>query len=393
MDADTRILFLVMDGLGGIQHPDGRGSALMEAETPNMDRLAEKHCTGLADPVAPGITPGSPAGHLALFGYDPVENLIGRGIVSALGIGFDLTDRDVAARVNFCTVDEDGVVTDRRAGRISTEENQRLCENIRKNVELDFDGEFFFQTVSEHRALLVLRGDGLGGNLPDTDPHRNGVPPQPMEANDEASERTAELVRSVLDQVRSILSSESTANMIITRGYDRYAPLPSLKDRFQLDGLGVARYPMYLGFARLVGMDTPDTFPDSREAEVDFVKSRWDEHNFFYLHIKKTDSYGEDGNLDGKIKVIEEVDRLLPDLLDLEPDVLLIGSDHSSPAALASHSWHPVPVLLASDHCRRDRTTAFDELEAQNGSLGSGPATRLMSIALSNASRQSKFGP
>jgi len=393
VDEETSIVFLVVDGLGDIPQPDGRGTPLEEADTPNLDQLAEQNCIGLADPVAPGVTPGSPAGHLALFGYNPLEHQIGRGIVSALGINFELTTRDVAARVNFCTVNEEGVVQDRRAGRISTEENERLCQRIRENVELNGDVEFFFKTVSEHRALLVLRGEGLGGELTDTDPQETGVEPKACRGADEASERTAAYVRSFMEQVRDVLSDEERANMILSRGYDRYEPKPGMKERYGLTAKGIARYPMYLGFARLVGMDTVEQVPGSREEEFEQLRADWNDYNFFYLHIKKTDSYGEDGNFDAKKEVIEEVDEEIPAVMDLDPDVVVVTADHSTPVPMKSHSWHPVPVLMTGRHVRRDQTTSFHEQAAQQGALGQRMATDLISLALANAGRIAKFGP
>ncbi len=390
---DSTILFLVVDGLGDIPQEDGRGTPLQEADTPNLDQLARKNCTGLADPVAPGVTPGSPAGHLATFGYDPLEHQIGRGIVSALGINFDLTRRDVAARVNFCTVDDEGIVVDRRAGRISTEENRRLCRKINENVDVDGDVEFFFETISEHRALLVCRGDQLGGELSDTDPQKPGEKPKPLEGENSASRKTSQYIQSFIEQVGDVLSDEERANMIITRGYDKYEPRAGMQERYGLRAKGIAQYPMYLGFARLVGMDTVKDAPETRKEEFEVLKKSWDEYDFFYLHIKKTDSYGEDGNFEKKRDVIEEVDGQIPEVMELDPDVLLVTADHSTPVPMKSHSWHPVPVLLAADTARRDQTRAYHELEARNGALGQRTSTEMLSEALAHAGRIAKYGP
>lgn len=390
---DSKIVFLVVDGLGDIQQPDGRETPLAVAETPVMDDLARENCTGQVETIRPGVIPGSPSGHLAVFGYDPIQNQIGRGIVSALGINFPLTQQDVAARVNFCTVDDDGNVTDRRAGRISTEENRRLCEKITEHVELDGDVELFFETVSEHRALLVLRGADLGGDLSDTDPQELGVEPKEIKGYDEPSKRTAEYVRTFLNQVRDVLSDEERANMILSRGYDGYEPMPSMTDRYGVSAKGIAQYPMYLGFSRLVGMDTAERIPETRAEELEMVKEDWSNHDFFYVHIKKTDSYAEDGNFDKKREVIEDVDQQLPKLLDLNPDVLVITADHSTPVPMKSHSWHPVPTLLASENARSDGTEAFSETEALQGGLSRYQTSDLVSLALANAGRLSKFGP
>lgn len=391
VEGDTKIIYLVLDGVGGIAS-GGEPTALEEANIPNLDQLAKDHTTGVADPVAPGVVPGSPSGHLGIFGYDPVAHQVGRGIFTALGIDFSLTKRDVAARLNFCTVNDQDVVVDRRAGRISTEENRRLCEDVNRQLEPPDELEVFLETVSEHRALLVLRGNDLSGDLSDSDPGRPGSPLRTVKALSSDAERTEEAVQEVIRQIRTILSEEEPANMVISRGYDRYQHFPSLRERFQLQGLTIAEYPMYRGFGKLLGMEATDPEFDHEGEMFERVEEDWSRKDLFYIHVKKTDSYGEDGDRAGKVNVLERVDRHLPKLLDLDPSVLLVTADHSSPAALGSHSWHPVPVLLASGTARRDRSTVFTESEAERGGLGHGPGTRLMSLALAHAGRMKKFG-
>ncbi len=393
IENNSKIIFLVVDGLGDIQPSEGEATPLEAANTPVMDELAARNTTGQVETIRPGVIPGSPSGHLAVFGYDPIENQIGRGIVSALGINFELTEQDVAARVNFCSVDDDGRVTDRRAGRISTEENRRLCRKIHEGVELDGNVELFFETVSEHRALLVLRGPNLGGDLSDTDPQEVGQEPAPIQGFDASSETTADYVRSFLEQVREVLSDEENANMVLTRGYDSYEPMPSVTDRYGLSAKGIAQYPMYLGFARLVGMDTEERIPETRGEEFEMVRNDWENYEFFYVHVKKTDSYAEDGDFGKKKDVIEDVDDQLPELLELDPDVLVITADHSTPVPLKSHSWHPVPTLLASENVRSDETERFGESEALSGGLTRYSTSDLVSLALAHAGRLRKFGP
>jgi 2,3-bisphosphoglycerate-independent phosphoglycerate mutase len=387
-----RIVYLVMDGVGGLPSADRGGTELQVAHTPNLDRLAKESSCGLLELVGPGITPGSGPGHLALFGYDPLKYRLGRGVLSALGIDFELRKGDVAARINFATVDADGRVVDRRAGRISTETNRELCEKIRRGVDLPFDGAFFLQTVSEHRAVLVLRGEGLGGDLRDTDPQRTGIKPFEPQALSTESETTAEIVRRFVKQARSILADQEKANMVLLRGFDCYEPLPSLSQRFGLNGICVAEYPMYRGLSRLLGMEIEKP-PAGNSAAFQALARRYGEnYDFYFLHVKKTDSRGEDGDFDRKVEVIEEVDRLLPTLFDLEPDVLVVTADHSTPALLGSHSWHPVPVMIKAAAARVDNVEAFNEPACLHGALGLRPGLHLMGLALAEAGRLNKFG-
>jgi 2,3-bisphosphoglycerate-independent phosphoglycerate mutase len=391
-DRGGKIVYLVLDGVGGLSHPDRGGTELQVAKTPYMDALAKESSCGLLEIVGTGITPGSGPGHLALFGYDPLKYRLGRGVLSALGIDFDLQVGDIAARANFATVDDSGVVQDRRAGRIATELNQRLCQKINEQVTLDFDGTFFFQTVSEHRAVLVLRGQNLGGNVNDTDPQHAGVEPNAPKASNRDSEQTALAMQSFLRQVREILADESPANMVLLRGVERYEPLPSMQERFKMKGVCIADYPMYRGVSRLIGMDVVDAPGGMRERFASLKSVYSKDYDFYFLHVKKTDSLGEDADFDRKVELIEEVDTLIPLILDLAPEVLVITADHSTPAIMGRHSWHSVPVLLRSKYARIDPVEHFDEYSCLQGSLGERPGCQLMGLALAHAGRLQKFG-
>jgi 2,3-bisphosphoglycerate-independent phosphoglycerate mutase len=387
-----RIVYLVLDGLGGIPHPATGCTELQAARTPNLDALAKESSCGLLEIVGPGITPGSGPGHLTLFGYDPVRYRVGRGVLSALGIDFDLQPGDVAARANFATVDQDGLVTDRRAGRIATDLNKRLTQKIRDQVSLDFEGTFFFETVSEHRAVLVLRGDDLSGQLPDTDPQSTGIKPEEPKAKAEVAKKTALLVQSFLRQVADILADEAPANMVLLRGFERYDPLPSLRQRFGLNGVCIADYPMYRGVSRLLGMDVVP-HPGGLDERFKVLSSVYGEdYDFYFLHVKKTDSLGEDADFDSKVAKLEHVDTLLPQITELNPDVLVVTADHSTPAVMGRHSWHPVPVMLKGEYARVDEVDRFDDYTCAKGMLGLRPGTHLMGLALANAGRMQKFG-
>ncbi len=386
----TKIVLLVMDGLGGIPREPNGPTELEQARTPNLDRLAVEGSLGLTIPVRPGITPGSGPAHLALFGYDPVQYQIGRGVLESLGIGFDLQSGDVAARGNFCTVDEDGNIIDRRAGRIPTSTCVELCNRLRP---VTLPGvEVFVEPVKEYRFCLILRGENLDGRIDDTDPQRK-APPLAAGALAPEAEATAALINEWIGKAREILKDEHPANMLTLRGIASDPGLPRFPDVYGLRSACVAVYPMYKGVSRLVGMDVIEFDGESPADEFETVKSFWEAYDFFFVHVKPTDSRGEDGDFEGKAKVIETVDAALPALLDLKPDVLIVTGDHSTPSVLKSHSWHPVPTLLwAPNAARRDEGAAFGETACLKGSLGIFSATDLMPLALAHAGRLQKFG-
>jgi len=394
MPAKTKIVQLVMDGLGGLPRDLDGKTELEAARTPNLDALAARSELGLAMPVRPGITPGSGPAHLALFGYDPLEYDIGRGVLEALGIGFDLQPEDVAARGNFCTVDENGLITDRRAGRIPTEFNQKLMPLLR---EIELPGiQTFVETVKEYRFALVLRptaGQILHANILDTDPQRLGVPSLPARAQDEASEPTSSLVNAWITAARQILRDHPPANSLNLRGLAKDPGLPKFGDVYGLKAGAIATYPMYRGVAKLVGMDVLPVAGEALEDEVETLRAHWSGYDYFFFHVKKTDSAGEDGDFQRKAGVIEHVDEVIvPAILDLDPDVLVVTGDHSTPAALRSHSWHPVPTLLWSRYCRPDGIAEFGERACGRGSLGIFPATDELPLALAHALRLNKYG-
>jgi 2,3-bisphosphoglycerate-independent phosphoglycerate mutase len=388
---DSKIVFVVMDGLGDIP-AGGHQTPLEEAATPNLDRLAKEGALGQFDPIAPGVTPGSGPAHLALFGYDPMENDIGRGLLSALGIDFDMTEKDVAARINFCTLDPDGNVTDRRAGRPPDSENRRLCRKIREKIVLPDGIEFFLETESQHRAVLVIRGENLSDQISDADPQQVGVPPLDPKPLSAEAERSASILGSIIDQVSIILSDEKQANMILLRGYSGFKQLPSMEERFGLKACVIAEYPMYRGLAKLVGMTAPDPYKDFDDS-ISILSQQWDRYTFFFLHVKKTDSYGEDGNFKAKKKIIEEVDKtIVPGIETMAPDVFVVTGDHSTPWIMKAHSWHPSPVLMHGKLVRRDRSEMFSEVECQTGGLGRLPMVNLMQLSLACAGKLAKYG-
>jgi len=389
-ESNTRMLLLVADGLGGLPLERGGKTELETAITPNLDKLADEGICGVLDPIGPGITPGSGPAHLALFGYDPIRFNVGRGLLAALGVGFPIEPGDVAARINFCTVDDAGLVTDRRAGRIGNDVNRKLVEKL---GAISIDGvQVFVKTVKEHRAVVIFRASDLYDELNDTDPQATGRKPHAIRAKDEQSKKMAGIAAEFVQQASKLLADEHPANMLLLRGFARYEKFITMEEAFGIRCGAIATYPMYRGVAKLAGMNVVDCGPEP-EDEVAALKESFASFDFFFMHYKKTDSTGEDGNFDGKVKEIEHLDSLLPDIRALGFDVIAVTGDHSTPAKLKSHSWHPSPLILWSNNERGDGCTRFSETDcATKGGLGRLRSTDLMPIMLANADRLEKFG-
>ena len=389
----TKIVVLSLDGLGGLPRPETGRSELETARLPNLAALAAESACGLIRHVAPGITPGSGPGHLGLFGYDPLRYQVGRGVLEALGIEFDLRPGDVAARGNFCTVDSTGRITDRRAGRIPTEVCVRLTERLRG---IPLPGvELFVEPVKEHRFVLVLRGrgkaGGLSGRLSETDPQALGRAPLPVKPLEPKAKASAQRVNAFVAGARRRLADASPANMVLLRGFDRLPRLPRFPEVFGLRPAAIAAYPMYRGLAKLVGMEVLKTGGTFGE-ELRTLREHWDAYDFFFLHYKDTDKAGEDGDFGAKVAALERLDASVPDIRALKPDVLVVTGDHATPSVLAAHGWQPVPVLLWSRYCGADPVTAFTERACAAGSLGVLPSHHLMPLVMANALRLTKFG-
>ncbi len=385
----TKIVLLVIDGLGGLPNPQTGKTELETANTPNLDQLATKGICGLIDPVGPGITPGSAPGHLALFGYNPVTCNIGRGVLEAIGIDFDLQPGDIAARGNFCTVVYAGLVIDRRAGRISTERCAELCQLLDGMV---IEGvKLLVCPVREHRFIVVFRGDGLTPDVSDSDPQQIGVAPKEIAPLNPPAEQITNIANQFIAQAKVILDKHYLANMVLLRGFSKHPQFPTMADIYKLKPAAIAGYPMYRGLAKLVGMEVLET-GTSTEDEFATLRHNYANYDFFFLHIKGTDSAGEDGDFDRKVNILEEIDKALPNLISIEPEVIVVTGDHSTPALLKGHSWHPVPILLYSKWCRPDKVNEFSESACLFGGLGRFPATQIMPLAMANALKLNKFG-
>jgi 2,3-bisphosphoglycerate-independent phosphoglycerate mutase len=391
VSTDSKIVLLVLDGLGGLpMDPFGR-TELEAANTPNFDALAARSDLGLSKPVAAGVSPGSGPGHLALFGYNPLQYEVGRGVLSALGVGFELGENDLAARINFATKDESGKISDRRAGRISTEEAATLVDLLNDNVKLD-DAEVFVTHEKEHRAVAIFRADGLSDALSDSDPQRTGLEPLPVRPtnDDPAAERSAELANSFIEQANEILADHHPANTVLLRGFGMHPALPKFDEIYELHAAAIASYPMYKGLARLAGMEVLKE-GEGIAGEFETLKENWGSYDFFFIHIKPTDAAGEDGDFARKAAVIEEVDALLPDLLDLGPAALAVTGDHATPAKMKSHSWHGVPFLISSEYIL-PTAESFGERACAAGSLGAFPAEEIMGLLMGHALKLNRYG-
>lgn len=385
----SKIILLVIDGLGGLPNPKTGKTELETARTPNLDRLAAASLCGLSDPVGPGIIPGSGAGHLALFGYDPLEFNIGRGVLEAVGIDFDMQPGDVASRGNFCTVDGTGAITDRRAGRVSSEKAAELCRLL-DGMVLD-NVEVIVRPVKEHRCVVVFRGENLSAELTDSDPQQTGVTPRDVTALNPKAAASATIANQFLKKAGAILGGHHPANMLLLRGFSKRPAWPLMQQIFKLNPGAIAAYPMYRGLARLVGMDVMST-GITVEDEFQTLKRNFEKYDFIFLHVKGADSAGEDGDFDRKVSVIEQVDAAVASLLPLQPDVVIVTGDHSTPSVLKAHSWHPVPFLLYSRYCRPVKISKFGEFECASNGIGRFQASQLMTLAMAHALKLNKFG-
>ncbi len=394
---DTKIVFCVLDGLGGL--PENGKTELEAASTPNLDELAKKGACGQHMPVAFGITPGSGAAHLGLFGYDPLKYEIGRGVLEALGLGLELTPNDLAIRGNFATVRYEGdtpIVTDRRAGRIPTQENIRIVSRIKEKIK-EIDGVKVSVTSGmEHRIAVIFTFPepvaAGGDDIHDTDPQQEGKSPIVPSGNNPEARKVAKVVEKFINEVARLIRDEETANYLLLRGFAVHPNLASYSEAYGLRAACIATYPMYRGVARLVGMDVLEVEDSTIGSEIDTLKRDYDKYDFFFIHVKKTDSYGEDGNFDGKAKVIEEFDSFVPEITALNPDVIVVTGDHSTPAAMKSHSWHPVPILISSRYARGGASQGFGETECLRGELGTFRAVDLMTMVLAHSGRLQKYG-
>lgn len=388
LQTGSKIVLLVLDGLGGL--PLQGKTELEAAQIPNLDLLARKSVCGLTDPVFMGITPGSGPAHLALFGYDPTKYMLGRGILEALGIGVEVGKNDLVARGNFAT-HRDGIIVDRRAGRISTEENEKLCQKLNSSLAEKEKIKIILYSGKEHRFVVQFKAENLSVVLSDADPQKNDKPRTYASPLSKEATQTAQIINRFLDEATDILKDSHPANTILLRGFAKHPSLPTMRKLYKLTPAAIANYPMYKGLARLAGMEILDTGPNLPDF-IQTLEKYYKDYDFFYIHVKKIDSAGEDGNFMAKKEAIEEVDSYIPRLLTLQPDVIVVTSDHSTPSLMKSHSWHPNPFLISSRLTQPDKVSRFSERECSQGSLGRFQAVYALPLMLAHAGKLKKYG-
>jgi len=394
LKSKAKLVLIVLDGLGDLAtRQQNYLTPLEAATTPNLDKLAKDSAQGRMIPAAPGITPGSGPGHLGLFGYDPLEFQVGRGVIEALGLGVELKPGDVCARANFATLNENGIVTDRRAGRIATEICEKLCAKLAAKIKKIGETEVIIKAGKEHRFVIVFRGRGLEGPLTDADPNREGfaIPiVHPRDEKNAGQKKMAALIADFYKAALPVLGGEKPANGFLMRGIAHQPHIPLFEDRYKLKPACLAVYPMYKGLAQLVGMKKIEA--QTIQQQFELYLNEYDNFDFFFIHYKYTDKSGEDGDFDAKMKAIEYFDAALPIFLRKKPDVLAITGDHSTPVAAKGHSWHPQPVMLHSALSGSDKLERFTETGANLGSLGIFKSKYLIRLMQANARMFDKFG-
>ncbi len=404
-----RILLIIFDGLGDRPVKElGSKTPLEAAPKANLDWFANNGMNGLLDPIGPGIRPGSDTSHLALFGYDPLEVYTGRGPFEAAGVGIELQRGDVAFRCNFASVDENRVLTDRRAGRIK-DGTDKLAESL--------DGmklgrvKVLFRAGTEHRAVLVLRGKGLSPKVTDTDPHEEGQKIPESKPLEPKAKATAKALNAFTRRAYDILSEhpvnkarvakgEAPANMVVARGAGIAPDLPPISEKLGVKAAGIAGVALIKGMFRAVGMDVLEVKGATGGLDTDMVAKAeaalkaLETYDLVVVNVKAADLCGHDGRSADKIKVIERIDQMMGHFkANLPPDVIFaFTADHSTPVAVMDHSGDPVPVTIYGDGIRVDEVPHFDERSAAHGSLGRIRGRDLMPILLNQANRTEKFG-
>ncbi len=397
LESNSKIIMCVLDGLGGL--PQKGKTELESAKTPNLDKIARASSCGFHIPVAQGITPGSGAAHLGLFGYDPLSVKVGRGILEATGLDIKPGKNDLVARGNFANIeikDNNPILTDRRAGRISTKQSAALVKKISDSIKKIGKVKIRIYPGLEHRFVVVFTFPHPvpgGEHICDTDPQKEGGSPlvARTDRRDKKTVSAARTVQQFTEKTREILKNRKNANFILLRGFSTLPKIKPFGETYRLRAACVAAYPMYRGIAGIIGMEMCGPERGEVKQIVGGVEKIFPDFDFVYMHVKSTDRYGEDGNFREKAKAISEFDKLLPRLVGLKPDVLIITGDHSTPALMSSHSWHPVPLLIKSRHSIGG-AGGFNEKDCRTGELGTIRSVEIMPLALAHAGRLAKFG-
>jgi 2,3-bisphosphoglycerate-independent phosphoglycerate mutase len=398
---NDKILMIILDGAS--DRPVNGITPLQHAETPNLDEIASLGISGIIDPIAPGIRPGSDVAHLSLLGYDPYEVYTGRGPFEAAGVGIDVKPGDIAFRCNFATVDN-GIAVDRRAGRIRG--TKELAKAIGE-VKID-DVEIIFKGSTEHRAAMVIRGDGLSQDVIPNDPAEDGRHVCKIEAINPEAERTAKILNKFVEETEKILEEheinrerrekgEPPANYILFRGVGEAPKLERFDERYGLKGGVIAAVALVIGIGRMCGMEyiktegaTGDVHSDVRMKMKNAVRALED-HDFILMNIKGTDEMGHDGDFLGKSDFIQRIDESLAEIMDIGA-LVVITADHSTPVSVGGHSADPVPVVMKGEGVRVDDVKAYDEISSAKGGLLRIRGMNLLPILADLTNRAKKFG-
>ncbi|MCK4443355.1 MAG: 2,3-bisphosphoglycerate-independent phosphoglycerate mutase [Thermoplasmata archaeon] len=407
--AVKKILLIILDGMA--DRPVavlGSKTPLQAANTPNMDWFAKNGMCGQMDPIAPGVRPGSDTSHLAILGYNPHEVYTGRGPFEAAGVGLPMEHGDIAFRCNFGTIDADGTVRDRRAGRI-----RKGTSEIARDLDgMPIEGvKVIFKEATEHRAVLILRGDGLSPKVTDVDPHAVGVKYHECEALEPEAGRTAEIVNEFVERSREILADHEVnkkrlkegdfpANIILPRGSGVFPHLDSLEERFGIRSAAICGVTLIKGICRVAGMKILDVDGATGGLDTDMIAKgkaaieALESYDFVFLNVKAPDICGHDGDPEGKVKVAERLDMMMSFIRkELRNDVIMaVTSDHSTPVSVRDHAGDSVPLIVYGKDIRVDEVSSYDEISVTKGILGRIRGSDLIHILLDQSGRAEKFG-
>lgn len=406
---EKRVLLLICDGLGDRPVKALGGlTPLQAARKENLDWLASGGVSGLLDIISPGIPPGSDTAHLALFGYDPYQVYTGRGPFEAAGVGLEVRQGDVAFRCNFATMDDKGRIVDRRAGRIK-EGTAQLAEAL-DGMELE-GVEVRFKEGTEHRAALLLRGDGLDPLVSDADPHSAGLPLAKVKPLSRQAEKTARVVNKFLERASQILARHPVnldraerglpvANVLLPRGAGVFPTMPSVKERWGVEFTAIAGVALIKGICRSLGMKLIEVMGATGGLDTDMgakmaaaVKAL-EGHGVVVVSIKATDVAGHDRNPELKRQLIERVDESLRPIRECfqEDWIIAVTADHTTSSETGDHSGDPVPLLVFGEGVRIDDVTTYDEVAAARGGLGRLRGRDLMPLLMDLSDKTGKFG-
>ena len=408
-------IILVMDGMGDrpLKELDNQ-TPLQAANTPNMDKMAERGITGIMDSIRPGIIPGSDTAHLSILGYDPYEVYTGRGPFEASGVGLDVIPGDIAFRCKFSTADEKGIITDRRAGRIR-EGTKDIVDVLNTMVIKGYeDIQIIFKESTGHRAVLVLRGEGLSDKVTDADPKVEGKKPKIVESTDgsEEAKRTADLLNKIVEKSYEMVKNHPVnigrmeenkppANIIIPRGAGAVPKVEHINEKYEVNSACIAETGLIMGIGRFAGMDIieMDDVTGGVDTNLDNIidtiinQVNNTDHNFFLINIDGADEAGHDGNAIQKKEFIEKVDKIvMSKLLNLKNVVLFLTADHSTPISVMNHSGDPVPVIINSPEVRVDDVKEYNEFAVAKGGLCRIRGSDVMNIVMDLMNNSHKFG-